>query len=162
MQKITGRFGDFSGTRVVIVSARFNQLVVDNLVSGARETLARYGVAAENQLWLEVPGALEIPLAARQAIDAFDAHAVIALGAVIRGETSHFDIVCGESAAGLSRLAAAAGIPVINGILTVENTQQALARAGGKAGNKGSEAAQVALEMVDLSRQLQALKAPSA
>jgi len=107
-------------------------------------------------LQVEVPGALEIPLAAREAIDCFQADAVIAAGAVIRGETAHFDYVCAESAAGLSRVSAETGLPVINAILTVENLEQALVRAGSKAGNKGSEAAQVALEMVDLSRQLSA------
>ncbi len=152
--KITGRFGDFSSARIVIVSSRFNELVVRNLSEGAMETLGRYGVEEKNLLHVEVPGALEIPLAAREAIDYFQPDAVIATGAVIRGETAHFDYVCAESASGLSRLSADTGLPVINAILTVENLQQALERAGSKAGNKGSEAALVALEMIDLSRQL--------
>lgn len=152
--KISGQFGDFSTTRVVLVSSRFNELVVKGLVDGAIETLRRFGVEDAHMLQVEVPGALEIPLAAREAIDYFAADAVIALGAVIRGETAHFDYVCAESAAGLSRVSAESGLPVINAILTVDNLEQALARAGSKAGNKGSEAAQVALEMVDLSRQL--------
>jgi len=154
--KISGQFGDFSTTRVVIVSSRFNELVVKGLVAGAIDTLRRFGVEDEHILQVEVPGALEIPLAAREAIDCFQADAVIAAGAVIRGETAHFDYVCAESAAGLSRVSAETGLPVINAILTVENLEQALVRAGSKAGNKGSEAAQVALEMVDLSRQLSA------
>jgi len=154
--KISGQFGDFSTTRVVIVSSRFNELVVKGLVAGAIDTLRRFGVEDEHILQVEVPGALEIPLAAREAIDCFQADAVIAAGAVIRGETAHFDYVCAESAAGLSRVSAETGLPVINAILTVENLEQALARAGSKAGNKGSEAAQVALEMEDLSRQLSA------
>ncbi len=154
INKIIGQFGDFSTTRVVLVSSRFNELVVKGLVDGAIEALRRFGVEDAHMLQVEVPGALEIPLAAREAIDYFAADAVIALGAVIRGETAHFDYVCAESAAGLSRVSAESGLPVINAILTVDNLEQALARAGSKAGNKGSEAAQVALEMVDLSRQL--------
>ncbi len=154
INKIIGQFGDFSTTRVVLVSSRFNELVVKGLVDGAIEALRRFGVEDAHMLQVEVPGALEIPLAAREAIDYFAADAVIALGAVIRGETAHFDYVCAESAAGLSRVSAESGLPVIDAILTVDNLEQALARAGSKAGNKGSEAAQVALEMVDLSRQL--------
>ncbi len=152
---ISGRFGDFSRTRVVVVSARFNELVVKHLTDGAIETLLRYGVSEHHLLHVTVPGALEIPLAARQAVASFQADAVIAVGTVIRGETTHYESVCTESAAGLSRLSADAGVPVINAILTVETMDQALARAGGKAGNKGREAAEVALEMVDLARQLQ-------
>ncbi len=154
VHKISGRFGDFSSTRVVLVSARFNECVVRQLSAGAIETLIRLGVKEEHIWHVEVPGALEIPLAARQAASRFQADAVIATGAVIRGESAHFDIVCHESAAGLSRLSADTGIPVINAILTVESLSQAQERAGGKAGNKGSEAAHVALEMVNLGRRL--------
>ena len=143
-----------SGARIAIVAARFNALVVDKLVSGALETLHAQGVRDENLTLVRVPGAFEIPLAAKNLAASGRQDAIIALGAVIRGETPHFDFVAGECARGISQVALDSGIPVALGVLTCDNLEQALARAGGGAGNKGADAALVALQMAGLLRKL--------
>ncbi len=141
---------DAAGLRIAVVAARFNGLVVDQLVAGALAALASAGARAENISLLRVPGAFEIPAAARAAAERYDA--VVALGAVIRGETPHFDYVAGECARGLMRVMLDTGVPVAFGVLTCDTVEQALARAGGAAGNKGADAALAAIEMANLLR----------
>ncbi|MCY4468020.1 MAG: 6,7-dimethyl-8-ribityllumazine synthase [Thiotrichales bacterium] len=145
---------DTAGARVGIVAARFNDGVVSRLLEGALETLSRYGFDREEILVVRVPGAFELPLAARWIAGRGDRDAVIALGAVIRGDTPHFDYVCAEAARGIQAASVETGIPVIFGVLTCDDPAQADARAGGEHGNKGSEAALAALEMVSLQRRL--------
>jgi len=148
--------GDFSATdaRYTIVAARFNEFIVESLVEGARGTLRRHGVADDNITIVHVPGAFEIPLAARKAAARDDCDAVITLGAVIRGATAHFDYVCGPCASGVAAVAQETGKPVIFGVLTTDTIEQAIERAGTKAGNKGADCALGAMEMVSLLRQL--------
>ena len=145
---------DTAGAHVGIVAARFNDGVVSRLLEGALETLSRYGFDREEILVVRVPGAFELPLAARWIAGRGDLDAVIALGAVIRGDTPHFDYVCAEAARGIQAASVETGIPVIFGVLTCDDPAQADARAGGEHGNKGSEAALAALEMVSLQRRL--------
>jgi 6,7-dimethyl-8-ribityllumazine synthase len=143
-----------AGRRVAIVVSRFNDLVTERLLAGARSCLLDHGVAADDIDVAWVPGAWELSLAARRLVDGRGAAAVIALGCVIRGDTPHFDFVAGAAATGLNAVAAETGVPVAFGVLTTDTMEQALARAGGKAGNKGWEAALSVLEMMDLLRQL--------
>ena len=145
---------DVDGARVSIVAARFNDAVVARLLEGALDTLARHGLGRDDTLLVRVPGAFELPLAARWIARSAGTDAVIALGAVIRGDTPHFDYVCAEAARGIQAASAETGIPVIFGVLTCDDRTQADARAGGGHGNKGSEAALAALEMVSLRRRL--------
>lgn len=140
--------------RFAIVAARFNREVSDALLEGALGTFARHGVDSERIAVARVPGAFELPLAAKEMIRHGDYAALVTLGAVIRGETPHFDYVAGECARGIARVSLDSGVPVIFGVLTTEDCSQAAARAGGAAGNKGSEAAMAALEMVTLLRAL--------
>lgn len=136
--------------RFVLVAARFNDLVVERLVAGALDGLRRHGVADEAIDVVRVPGSFEIPLVAQRLAASGGYVAVICLGAVIRGETTHYDHVAGQAAAGVAQAGLSTGVPVIFGVLTCENMEQALDRAGGKAGNKGFDAALAALEMVNL------------
>ena len=148
--------GDFSAVtgRYAIVVARFNSFLVESLVDGAVDTLKRHGIAESDIQVYRVPGAFEIPLVVDK-LAAMGSHdAIIALGAVIRGSTPHFDIVAGESASGLSRSMQRHGIPIINGILTTDTIEQTIERAGTKAGNKGAEAAMGAIEMVSLMNKI--------
>jgi 6,7-dimethyl-8-ribityllumazine synthase len=142
------------GRRFAIVAARFNQFVVEGLVSGAQETLLRLGAAGEDIALARVPGAFEIPPVARRLVKSGRFDAVICLGAVIRGATPHFDYVAGEAARGVAEVARKADIPVIFGILTTDTVEQAVDRSGAKSGNKGAEAALAAVEMVNLYRLL--------
>ena len=146
-----GRY-DVAGAQVGIVAARFNARFVDRLLEGALAVLGRYGVPAPTVV--RVPGAFEIPLAARRLAGMRDIEAVIALGAVVRGETPHFDYVAGACAQGAMRAGLDAGVPVVFGVLTTEDDAQAEARVGGAHGNKGEDAAHAALEMVTLLRRL--------
>lgn len=151
--------GDFSAgdARYAIVSSRFNAFVVDALVDGAVDMLRRHGVAQERIMIVKVPGAWELPLAARKVTELGDdvrPDAVIVLGAVIRGGTPHFDYVAGQAASGLAALQADSGLPVAFGLLTTDTIEQAIERSGTKAGNKGADAALTALEMVGLLRRL--------
>lgn len=153
MQMIEGQYTDADG-RYAIVVGRFNQFVVDSLVEGAVDALVRHGVDEDNITVVRVPGAFEIPLAAQAVAEKGDVDAIIALGAVIRGSTPHFDYVAGESASGLNKVQMDTGIPCSFGLLTVDTIEQAIERAGTKSGNKGSEASLVAIEMVSVLRQI--------
>jgi 6,7-dimethyl-8-ribityllumazine synthase len=153
---------EFSGTprgagrRVAVLASRFNESVTQKLVDGALGALTKNGVAADDIDLVWVPGAWELPAAARTLLASERYDALVALGAVIRGETPHFDFVAGESARGLADVTAESGVPLGFGLLTTESLDQALARAGGTHGNKGADAALAALEMADLLDQLQA------
>jgi 6,7-dimethyl-8-ribityllumazine synthase len=144
------------GRRVGIVVSRFNDLITERLLAGARACLLDHGVAEDAIDVAWAPGAWELPLAAQLLIERRECDAIVALGCVIRGDTPHFDFVAGAAATGLSNLQARTGRPIAFGVLTTDTTEQALARAGGKAGNKGWEAAQAALEMLDLTAAVEA------
>lgn len=143
-----------AGMRIAIVCARFNSLVTDRLVAGALDALARYGVSDSDVLVARVPGSLEIPLVARKLATGGHYDAVICLGAVVRGATPHFDYVAAGVANGVASTALEAGRPVVFGVLTCDTMEQALDRAGGKAGNKGFDAAVTAIEMVNVMKAL--------
>jgi 6,7-dimethyl-8-ribityllumazine synthase len=155
IKTIEGDFTDKSG-RFAIVVARFNSFVVESLLDGAIDALKRHGVDESNIRVIRVPGAFEVPLAVKKIAEQKLDDAIIALGAVIRGGTPHFEYVSGESSKGIGQVCLDYGIPVANGILTVNSIEQAIERSGTKAGNKGAEAALSALEMVSLLRQLEA------
>ena len=142
------------GLRFAIVVARFNEIVTRHLLQGARDGLARHGVFADDVDIAWVPGSFEIPLAAKRMAASGSYAAVICLGAVIRGETGHYDHVAGGVSAGIARVALDTGVPTIFGVLTTDTVEQALDRAGLKAGNKGYEAAVSAIEMASLVAQL--------
>ena len=148
--------GDFSASTAsyALVVARFNSFIVDSLQAGAIDALVRHGVSEKNITVVKVPGAYELPLAARQLADTGNYDAIVALGAVIRGSTPHFGYVCGEAAKGLGQVGLNQGLPVIFGVLTTDTIEQAIERAGTKAGNKGAEAAISAIEMVNLLKKL--------
>lgn len=137
-----------------IVAARFNEFIVSKLVSGAEDALLRHGADGDNITLAWVPGAFEIPFAAKQMAHSGKYDAVICLGTVIRGSTSHYDYVCNEVSKGVASIGLESGIPVLFGVLTTENIEQAIERAGTKAGNKGYDSAMAAIEMVDLQRKL--------
>jgi 6,7-dimethyl-8-ribityllumazine synthase len=151
--------GDFSapqGAAVAIVAARFNDFIVERLVEGAIDGLARHGIAKSKITLIRVPGAFEMPLALRRAAKSGQFAAVLALGAVIRGSTPHFDYVCNEAARGTAAATQETGVPVLFGVLTTDSIEQAVERAGTKAGNKGFEAALAAIEMINLTKALSA------
>jgi 6,7-dimethyl-8-ribityllumazine synthase len=139
-----------------IVAGRFNEFIVSKLVSGALDALKRHGAADEDVEIAWVPGAFEIPLAAQKMAESGKYDAVITLGAVIRGATPHFEYVSGEVTKGVAAIGLKTGVPVIFGVLTTDSIEQAIERAGTKAGNKGWEAAATAIEMANLFKQLQA------
>jgi 6,7-dimethyl-8-ribityllumazine synthase len=140
--------------RFAIVAARFNRFVVEPLLDGALDALRRHGVADESVDVVWVPGSFEIPLVAKRLASGGRFAAVICLGAVIKGDTDHYDHVAGGATSGVGQAALATGVPVIFGVLTCDTVEQAINRAGAKAGNKGFEAAVTAIEMVNLLRQL--------
>ena len=148
-----GRFTDGDG-RYVILASRFNAFVVESLVGGAVDTLVRHGVDSGHIERVSVPGAWEMPIIAQRLAAKGGYDAIIALGVVIRGGTPHFDYVAGECAKGLSSVSIKHDLPVVFGVLTVDTIEQAIERAGAKAGNKGAEAALSAIEMVSLLKQL--------
>ena len=152
MSDIKEYVGDFTASegKFGLVVARFNEFVVEALLSGAIDQLRRHGVSDAKIEIVRVPGAYEIPFMAQVMAESKKYDAIIALGAVIRGSTPHFDIVAGESAKGLSNVASKHKLPIVNGIITTETIEQAIERSGTKAGNKGSEAAVTAIEMVSL------------
>jgi len=156
MHNIKTTQGDLSSAdgSFAIVVGRFNSLIAERLLSGAVGALRQHGVKDDNMHVVWVPGAFEIPLATRQLAAAGEVDGIIALGCVIRGATPHFDYVAGSAAEGLARLQLEYGLPVGFGVLTVDDLEQALERAGSKAGNKGVDAALAVLEMVSLARQL--------
>ncbi len=142
--------------RFAVLASRFNEFVVDALVKGAVEALRRHGASDKQIEIVRVPGAYDMPLVARKLAQSRRYEAIIAVGAVIRGQTAHFGYVAGECASGLARVAAETGVPVAFGVLTTETAEQAMDRAGGKAGNKGAEAAASAIELVSLLRRVEA------
>lgn len=141
-----------AGLRVCIVSARWNSFVTDRLTEGAVATLRECGLREEDVTVARVPGAFEVPTAARWAAECGRFDAVICIGAVIRGETAHFEYVAGGATDGIGAVSQDTGVPVIFGVLTVDSVQQALDRAGGKDGHKGEEAARAAIEMANLRK----------
>jgi 6,7-dimethyl-8-ribityllumazine synthase len=153
MTVFEGTFAPPSG-RFALVAARFNQFIVERLVEGAQDAFRRHGVADDAVDLAWVPGSFEIPLVARRLAGSGRYAAVICLGAVIRGDTDHYDYVAGGAANGIAQAALATGVPVIFGLLTCDTLEQAINRAGAKAGNKGFEAALTAIEMVNLLKQL--------
>ena len=142
------------GLRVAIVCGRFNDLITERLLAGARDGLVRHGVDEASITVAWCPGAFEIPLVAQRLAASGEYDAVITLGAVIRGATGHYEVVASNAAAGVARASLDTGVPVVFGVLTVDTIEQAIERAGTKAGNKGFEAAVTAIEMADLLRQL--------
>ena len=147
--------GDYqnASARYGIAVARFNSFIVDRLLEGAIDALQKQGVMDRDITIAKVPGAYELPLATKMMVSTGEYDGIIALGAVIRGGTPHFEYVAGECVKGLSQVGLDAGLPVTFGVLTVDTIEQAIERAGTKAGNKGAEAAMTAIEMVSLSRQ---------
>jgi 6,7-dimethyl-8-ribityllumazine synthase len=151
--------GDFSAPKdaaIALVAARFNDFIVERLVAGAIDGLTRHGVPKSSITLIRAPGAFELPLALMRAAKSGKFAAVIALGAVIRGSTPHFDYVCSEAARGSAAATQETGVPVLFGVLTTDTIEQAIERAGTKAGNKGFDAALAAIEMINLSRALAA------
>jgi len=144
-----------TGLRIGIVATRWNDLIVSNLVGGARDTLLRHGVAEEAIALAMVPGSFEVPLAAQRLARSGKYDAVVCLGAVIRGATAHFEYVASEVSKGIATVMLETGVPVTFGVLTTETLEQAIERAGAKAGNKGAEAALAAIEMANLLRALE-------
>lgn len=153
---IEGDFRTPDDAAVALVAARFNDFIVARLVEGAIDGLVRHGVPTSRIAIIRTPGAFEMPLALRRAATSGKFAAVIALGAVIRGSTPHFDYVCSEVARGAGAATHESGVPVLFGVLTTDTIEQAVERAGTKAGNKGFEAALAAIEMINLSRALTA------
>lgn len=143
-----------SGARFALVASRFNHFIVDRLVEGAVDALARHGADMKNVSLIRVPGSWEVPLVAQRLAASKKVDAVIALAAVIRGATPHFDYVAGEAAKGVATASLSTGVPISFGILTTDSIEQAVERAGTKSGNKGWDAAVTAIEMVSLGRVL--------
>ena len=140
--------------KIGIVCARFNEFIVSKLLGGAVDGLVRHGISEENIDLAWVPGAFEIPLICEKMVKTGKYDAVICVGAVIRGDTSHYDYVCNEVSKGVAQVGLETGVPVLFGIVTTENIEQAIARAGSKAGNKGYDCALSAIEMVNLLEQI--------
>lgn len=154
MRRVEGKM-TAKGMRMGIVAARFNEFITSKLVEGAVDVLRRHEVEEDDIVTALVPGAFEIPVIAKKMAESGKYDAIICLGAVIRGATSHYDYVCNEVSKGIAQVSMASGIPVMFGVLTTENIEQAIERAGTKAGNKGAECASGAIEMVNLMRALE-------
>jgi 6,7-dimethyl-8-ribityllumazine synthase len=144
-----------TGLRLALLASRFNELIVERLLTGARDTLVRHGLDPSTLTLVRVPGAFELPLVANELAATRRYDGIVALGCVIRGETAHFDYVAGGAASGLMQASTTHRTPIGFGVLTVDSMDQALDRAGGKAGNKGAEAALAVIEQINLMRQLQ-------
>ncbi len=140
--------------KIGIVASRFNEFIVSKLISGAEDGLLRHDISGDNITLAWVPGAFEIPLMAKKMAESGKYDAVICLGAVIRGATSHYDYVCNEVSKGIAQVSLTTGVPVMFGILTTDNIEQAIERAGTKAGNKGYDCALGAIEMINLAKQI--------
>jgi len=153
MKTIEGTFAAVGGNYAIVVG-RWNSFVVESLLEGAIDSLRRHGVSEDNITIVRAPGAFEIPLVCQKVADSKNYDAIIALGAVIRGGTPHFEYVAGECVKGLAQVSMQYSVPVSFGVLTVDSIEQAIERAGTKAGNKGEEAAMSAIEMVSLLKQL--------
>ena len=149
MKVIEGKLVAGKG-KFAIVASRFNEFIVSKLISGAEDTLVRHGVDTDDITLVWVPGAFEIPLAAQKLAQSGKYCAIVCLGAVIRGSTSHYDYVCSEVSKGIAQVNLTTGVPAAFGIVTTENIEQAIERAGTKAGNKGADAALTALELANL------------
>ena len=147
---------DGSGLSIAIVCSRFNEEITTELLAGAQRALGEHGVAEEGIEVFFVPGAFELPLVAKRLAESGRYEAIIALGAVIRGETGHYELVANEAAAGIARAGLDTGVPVIFGVLATETAEQARARSGGKLGNRGEDAASAAIEMATLLREIPA------
>jgi 6,7-dimethyl-8-ribityllumazine synthase len=143
---------DATSLRIGVIVSRFNEFITEQLSKGALEVLEKHGCSHEDVTFVKVPGAWELPMAARSLAPNCDA--IIALGAVVRGDTPHFEYVAGGAVNGLQRVSLDTGVPIAFGVLTTDNLQQAMDRAGGKSGNKGAEAAEVAIELANLVKQL--------
>lgn len=154
MSKVIEGHLNASGMRIAIVAARFNEFIVDALVKGAEDCLIRHGAKDTDIHVIKVPGAFEMPLALQKVSESDDYDAIVALGAVIRGATPHFEYISAACTNGIAKVSVESGMPISNGVLTVNSIEQAIERAGTKAGNKGAEAALGAIEMVALLRQL--------
>ena len=154
IQVLEGKVVAPEGMKVGIVASRFNEIIVNKLLSGAVDGLVRHGVEDQNITAAWVPGAFEIPVTASKMAQSGRYDAVICVGAVIRGDTSHYDYVCNEVSKGVAQVGLATGVPVLFGVITTENIEQAIARAGSKAGNKGYDCALSAIEMVNLLGQM--------
>ncbi len=148
--------GNYSGhgLKIAIVASRFNEFITSKLIGGAQDCLVRHGVADENITLAWVPGAFEIPLAAKKLAKSGSYDAIICVGAVIRGSTSHYDYVCAEVSKGIATVSLETEVPVLFGVLTTDTIEQAIERAGTKAGNKGYDCAMSALELVHLLKQV--------
>lgn len=145
---------DATGLRIALLASRFNETITKSLLEGALSALRRHGLDDASITVAWVPGAFELPMTAKRLADSGEYDAIVCLGAVIRGATTHYDYVCSQAAAGIARVALDTGVPVIFGVLTTENIEQAIERSGTKAGNKGFDSAVAAIEMADLLRQL--------
>ena len=154
MRVLEGKLVD-NGTRVGIVAARFNEFIVSKLVAGAQDGLIRHGVSDDNIDLAWVPGAFEIPLVAQAMARTKKYDAIICLGCVIRGATSHYDYVCNEVSKGIAKVSLDENMPVMFGVVTTENIEQAIERAGTKAGNKGYDCAVSAIEMINLIKEIE-------
>jgi 6,7-dimethyl-8-ribityllumazine synthase len=143
-----------TGLRLAIVTTRWNHFITDRLVEGALDTIERHGGDPAATVLIKVPGAFEIPLAVSQLAKSGKYDAIIAIGAVIRGSTPHFDYVASEATKGISQVSVATGVPIAFGVITADSIEQAIERAGTKMGNKGAEAALVAIEMANLGKVL--------
>ena len=145
---------DAKGLKVALIASRFNEFVTAKLVEGALDGLVRHGADPKNLTLVKVPGSFELPQVAARLAGQGNYDAIVALGCLIRGETPHFDLIAAEAAKGLAQAGVSSGVPVIFGVLTCDTMEQAVDRAGGKAGNKGWDAALAAIEMVSLYRRL--------
>jgi 6,7-dimethyl-8-ribityllumazine synthase len=145
---------DAQGMRFAIVASRFNEFLVDKLVDGAKDCLVRHGAAAEAIAEILVPGSFELPFAAKLAARSGNYDAVICLGVLIRGDTPHFDFIAAEASKGIAQVGMDSGVPTLFGVLTTDKLEQAIERCGTKGGNKGWDASQAAIELVDLKRKL--------
>ena len=145
---------DAKGLKIALIASRFNEFVTAKLVEGALDGLVRHGADPKNLTVVKVPGSFELPQVASKLAAQGNYDAIVALGCLIRGETPHFELIASEAAKGLAQAAVSSGVPVIFGVLTCDTMEQAIDRAGGKAGNKGWDAALAAIEMVSLFRRL--------
>jgi 6,7-dimethyl-8-ribityllumazine synthase len=145
---------DAKGLKVALIASRFNEFVTSRLVEGALDALVRHGADPKGLALIKVPGSFELPQVAAKVAGQGNYDAVVALGCLIRGETPHFDLIAAEATKGLAQVGITSGVPVVFGVLTCDTMEQAIDRAGGKAGNKGWDAAMAAIEMVSLFRRL--------
>ncbi|MGN0585501.1 MAG: 6,7-dimethyl-8-ribityllumazine synthase [Ruminococcus sp.] len=153
MRKLEGIYNG-EGMKIAVVASRFNEFITNKLIGGAEDCLLRHGVAEDDIVLAWVPGAFEIPMIAKKLASSGKYDAVICLGAVIRGATSHYDYVCAEVSKGIAQASMETGVPVLFGVLTTDTIEQAIERAGTKAGNKGTDCAMGALEMANLLKEV--------